>query len=303
MDIFQRPPSTGWEPIPLPETPETPAFAWFRPASIPTGIVFHLPASPPDSKPLSLRRILELTGIDARLVLSWAVQGQSFPGLQGTNPLLQEPLPPPRPGIDPSVIVIVAAPVPLSPPIAPIPVAAPAPPAAPPPSTDHNSGSLFAAIESDWNAIRQLEAQLAGQRKQLNGLFARLQSLNRDMTPEEKRAADNQDNREWQDVRRWLRDTIAVASRAIRAYDIGVTSAAGNRNRFEDFYTNFVKSRRPTGDLSGWALQFESHRKTVQSLQVELNAALTNCGRDGEQRAQQFLSRIAAKIRRSRTVR
>jgi hypothetical protein len=156
---------------------------------------------------------------------------------------------------------------------------------------------MFSAIEADWNAIRILEAQLSGLRKQLNSQLTKLTSLNRDLSPDERLAADNADTRDWQDARRWLRDGAAVLSRVLKAHDIGVTSAAGNRNQFEDLIDRVVTPRRPIDGLATIQQQFESHRKTVQSLQTEMQSALNGPGRDGEMKANTVLSKIRSKMR------
>jgi hypothetical protein len=251
---------------------------------------------------LSLRRLLHAAGIDSRLCLSWITQGVTFDGLRGQNPQLDQPLAMWPPGPDPTMTIILAPPIPV-PIAAPMPQPAVAAPVGARPGLDRNSEALCSAIEADWNAIRTIEAQLAGQRKQLNGLFGRLQGLNRDLSIDEKRAADSSDVREWQEVRRWLRESAAIVSRVLRAYDIGVTSAAGNRNRFDDLFDQYIAPRRPIDGLAGIQQDFESHRKIVQNLQNEMQTALTNAARDGEQRAQSVLSRISAKARNNRSKR
>src|SRR5690606_18464790 len=126
-----------------------------------------------------------------------------------------------------------------------VPLAAPQVPALPmatPPTAGHPAAGDYSderalqAFEADWHALLTLETQLAAARKQLGALQGQLQSLNRDLSPDERLAADNQDNKDWQDARRWLRDALASVSRWIRDHDIGMVSAAGNRNHFEQIY-------------------------------------------------------------------
>jgi hypothetical protein len=290
MAGVSRAPSVAWEPVAVPGIPVNAVWVWFFPASAPTTVIFNVPAVPGVPRP-SLRILLHATGMDPRSVRSWVVSGAAFDAMFGANPWLDQPLPVPMTA-DTTVVVHLAAAVPTA-----------SAPAAPGPVTDSASSALYSAIEADWNAIQQVEAQLAGLRKQLSGLAGRLNSLNRDLSIDEKRAGDSQDLREWQDIRRWLRESAAVVSRVLRAFDVGITSGAGNRNKFDDIFDQYVKPRRPLENLGAVQHQFESHRKTVLSLQNDMQSALTNASRDGEQRAGQFLSRISAKVRNSRTKR
>lgn len=297
MDLFQRPPSTAWEPVAFPELPGAVVWAWFRPPAAPAGLVFQIPGPTYAAFPgaLTVRRLLHAAGIDSRQAASWTVFGTQFDALRGGNPLLDQPLAPAPAGIDPAIIVHIAPPIAFAPlpiPIATTPVMAPAKSA-----MDHGSEALYSAIEADWNAMRILEAQLVGIRKQLNTSLTKLQSLNRDLSPDERLASDNADTRDWQDARRWLRDGAAVLSRVIKAYDIGVTSAAGNRNQFDDLIGQYVTPRRPLENLPIVKQQFESHRKTVQSLQAEMQSAMNGPGRDGEMKANAVLNRIRGKMR------
>lgn len=301
-DLLQRKPSSTWEQLPLAGPAGAFVLAWFRPQTAPNAVVLQIPPATFQAAGghLSMRQLVLGIGLDVRWIHAWTIGGSTIPAMMGANPLLDHPLPPPHPGVDPSIIVHLAAPAPPLPAVAVMPNQFSAP-IAPGAAADRGSDSVYAAIDSDWNAIRLMEAQLMGVRKQLNGLAGKLQSLNRDLSTEERMAADNQDNREWQDVRRWLRDSSAQVSRALRNYDIGVTSAAGNRNRFDDIYDQFIAPRRPVEGLAAIQMQFESHRKTMQSVQTEMQSVLTTATRDGEQRAQQLLSRIHSKMRKKKT--
>ena len=295
-------PSPSWEPVILPELPGAIVWAWRQ---SPGSIVFQVDPRTYAGFPgrLSLRRLLAAVGIDARAVWRWMAYGAVFESAQGTNPILDQPLMPTGPGVDPSIIVHLAGPLPVpQPPMMPMAPFHAVPAAAPATGRSglmHGSANeaMFSAIEADWNAIRILEAQLVGLRKQLNAQLTKLNSLNRDLSPDERLASDNQDTRDWQDARRWLRDGAAVLSRVVKAHDIGATSAAGNRNQFEDLIDRVVTPRRPMEGLATVQQQFESHRKTVQSLQTEMQSAMNGPGRDGEMKANSVLSRIRSKMR------
>jgi hypothetical protein len=141
---------------------------------------------------------------------------------------------------------------------------------------------------------------MAAARQQLLGLQQRITSLNRDLSPEQRASADSLDKRDWHDARRWLRDAASSISRDLRDHDIGITSGAGARTRFERIYMDFVTPRRPFAGLVQVQKEFEAHRRTTQNLLSSMQQTLTNAARDGEHRAQQVLTRIVGKMRGSR---
>ena len=156
---------------------------------------------------------------------------------------------------------------------------------------------IFQAIEGDWQAIELLDTQLASVRKQLAAQQGKLQSLNRDLSADERVAADTLDKKDWQDARRWLRDCSAQVSRYIRDHDIGFTSAAGKRNLLEQYLRDVVTPRQAAPNLGAIQQEFEMYRKTAQVLLLSMQNASSAASRDGEQRAQQILTRVAAKMR------
>ena len=89
-------------------------------------------------------------------------------------------------------------------------------------------------------------------------------------------------------------------SRSIREFDVGDFSAAGGRSRFEELHRNYIQPRKPLPNLTQVAAEFEMYRKLAQNQFQKMQTASTAGARDGEQRASQFLSRIAAKIRNAR---
>jgi hypothetical protein len=158
-------------------------------------------------------------------------------------------------------------------------------------------------MEADWNSSQQLEQQLASAAKQLNATLLRINSLNRDMSPEESRSSDSQDKRDWQEARRWLRDVSSRVSRFIKDHMVGMTSDVGKRSSYESIYQQYVVPRRQFDGLTQSAREFESYRKTLQSLLNNMTTANTSAVQDGERRAQQVLTRVSAKIRNSRAKR
>ncbi len=308
MDIFLRPPSATWEPVPLPDVPGAAVWAWFRPPAAPCGIIFQIPLESHAAKPdaFTVRRLLNALKIDCKLTRMCFDSQEPFDTMQGMNPLLDRPVQPPAPGVVPTVAVHLAPPTQYSPSAYP-PVASPqgSAAAAQPrhPSPRHATGSPelhFHAIESDWHAIQLLESKNLLLRAQMNSMLTRMVSLNRDLSPEERNASDTMDHRDWNEARRWIRDGVSVLSRVVRTHDIGVTSAAGHRNHLEEVVAKYITARVLLPNLAEIQHQFEVHRKTVQSLHQEMQHAMLGPARDGEQRAQAVLTRIRAKVQADR---
>lgn len=300
MNSAAQQPSRSWEIIRLPESPEHGFWVWHKPALLPDGLMVRVPQPPSELAPpggsLSLRRLLELAGVDAAGVVSWVFCGAMYPARNGTAPELDLPLPHPPPGTDPNIYVRLASQAVPLPPAPATPVSAGAPPGTPPSSAT----AVFERMEIDWQAAVQIEKQTVLMRKQLADMLNRLNGLNRDLSPDERLHGDRKDKSDWQIARRWLRDLSTRVSKCIKDQDIGDTSMAGRRNRFEEIYETFVSPRRPFDGMEQWQREFETYRKMVQTQQLGMTSVYTAARQDGERRAQQILKRIADSVRAAR---
>ncbi len=292
MNLLDRKPSTTWERAALLDKPDCRFWMWFRPPHDPASLMLQIPAKRFQSfnDDLTLRRLLLAASVESTQVISWTVQGHTFDAQAGKNPLLDDPVPAPPPEQNTSITVRLN--------VDPMVVHTPF---VPPPIDDPQR--MLEAINTDWRAVLILERQLEAVRRTLTATDAKLQSLNRALNPEEHACADNNDRKEWQDTRRWLRDAIALVSRSSRAFDIGIVSVAGNRNWFERIYDDFVRHRKPFPELPTAHQAFQQHRKTTQTLLSQLQSTQTMAANDGIARAQQVLGQIAAKVRDTRAKR
>lgn len=292
-----RTPSTNWEQLPLAGLPGT-VWCWFKPAQGPLDVYVQVPPETLQATggALTVRRLIATSGLSEAEVQGWAINGAFIPHTLQTAGYLDQPLP------------WLSAPLILRttgmavPPLAPV-STLPQTTVAPQPavsSSSPDSESVFQRIETDWNTVLQIETNMAQMRKQLHAMSGKLKSLNRDLNMEENNAADSQDKRDWQDIRRWLRDAASGVSRAIREFDVGDLSAAGGRGRFDDLYREYVALRKPLPNLAQVAAEFEMYRKLIQNQFQKMQTASVSSARDGEQRAAQFLTRLAAKIRVAR---
>jgi hypothetical protein len=297
MHFAERPPSTEWEQVPFLDSPHSFFWVWFKPSGGSNGLCFQIPEeSFRDSRrrqPLTMRVLLQTVGVDPRSVAGWSLYGIPNEGQEGANPALDSIIPAPGPGVDPTIGVYLNIASSAAPPAA----------AGSPPTTTSASAEIFSRMETAWNASLQLETQLASVAKQLNAMVSRINGLNRDLSSEEFRYADQQDKREWQEARRWLRDIVTRLSRAIKDHAIGLTSAAGKRNGFEAIYKQYVVPRRSFDGLPQAEREFEGYRKSLQTLLNNMIAVHGTAAQDGDRRAQQILTRIASRVRAARAKR
>lgn len=291
MDFNYRPPSTQWEPILLVPGSMLGIWVWCKPAHAPQDLIVRVPveAITGCGGQLTLRQVLLAAGAEWAQVYGIATAAGFVEALGGASPLLDQFLPAVSPWTDLAVRMLTTS-VP------------PSMPMQQPVASGLSGGSAY-AIEADWTAVVQAETNLSALRKQLAAVQGKLQSLNRDLNADENIAADNLDKREWQDARRWLRDGAAQTSRYIKEADTGVTSMAGNKRRLEQLVDDAKAGRLSPQQLAQAQNEIESHRKTVVNIQTQMQNVLQSVSRDGEQRAQQILSRIAAKVRNHRSKR
>lgn len=303
MLLSQKNPSVNWEPVAVERSSQLVVWAWFRPASIPTGMMFTIPAAlftdPTIVAGLSIRRLVACTGLDPSQIGCWTINGMKFDAVGGASPLLDQVLPrPPHAGnLDVSIWMLVAVqpqwPVPLPCP----PAYAPMPPA---PgfgaaTISSEDQQLLDLIESNWKDVIALEVRVASLRKDIGAVSARLSSLNRDLSSHERLACTTKDLGDWSDCRRGLRDALTVMARSVKEIDLGTTSGAGRRHQFEEIHHNHVVLRLPFPGIKQAVNEFETYRKILQSVIGAAQASLTRGGRDAEMKATAFLQRIHAK--------
>lgn len=309
-----RPPSMSWEAIPLADAPQCFVWVWFKPPQMPFGLVLTIPdetfqANLPQV--LTVRNVLRSVGLDPAWVAMWTLYGAVFDPQQGANPILDQAIPPPMPGVDRNIFVglhaAASSPFGLAgyPPQigTAIPFVGQALPAQVTPTVTGNSAVMLERISSEWHACLHLEKELETLRKQLGNMATKLSSLNRDLTPEESLHSTREDRDDWQDARRWLREAASRVSRFIKEMDVGETTYSGKKQWFESIYEQHVVPRQPFNGIEQAQQDFEAHRKTLQTLINNMRSAHNGASSDGERRAQQVLSRIASKVNAARSKR
>jgi hypothetical protein len=294
--FLARNPSTNWEQIRLRATGGF-FWVWFRPPAAPNGLVVRIPdeidsATHEQTQArhdcLTMRHLLGEVGIDPAIVSLWYQYGIPSDGGSGTSPAFDQPIPPPQPGVDPQIVVMINV-----------------------PATEMSLGNVptagvggatcvtkvFDEMEADWYAVLLLEKQLLLARKQLTNALGRLASLDRDLSPEERLHGDRQDKSDWQEIRRSLKDAATKLSRYVKEHDVGDTSAAGKKNWFSEMYQKLVVPRQPFDGLLALHREFESYRKRLQILLQNMQLSNINVAQEAERKAQQILSRISSRAR------
>ncbi len=221
----------------------------------------------------------------------WQLYGMTYQGWNGTNPLFDQAIPVPGPGVVSEVVICVAAPqfnyAPAAVPYAAGPV--------------RNLLETFARLDAEWTAAMDVEKDLDRLRKMMVDLTVRLKSLNRDLSSDERLYSSREDKQDWLDARRMLRDSEQRLRGCVKDFDIGDGSSAGYRKGFEQIYRQFIVPQIPFEGIEQSVEQFVFYRKMLMNLQGKINNTYLSAVNNGERRAQQVLVRIAAKVREGQT--
>ena len=337
--FFQRPPSSQWEPLPMPRTPGLVLWAWFRPAHLPSSVLVTIPVDLlhafPAGFPITLGDVLTAVGVPPQNFQAVSMYGSEWKAAAIFSPFVNHPLPPVHPGGRPEIAIAVIEQQVMMPmpPVVFVPAGAFAMQGSASTAMlhsgveqeDHLHGMpndmedaltddsefeddgaplsddmMFIRIESAWKFSVQIERQMTGLRQRLSSIQSALGKLDRDLSPDERLASDREDRDEWADTRRWVRDLQSKCHREIKAFDIGMTSGAGNRRHLEETYLTVIEPRSPSANLESYRAEFEKYRKDMVSLQRAMITALQAASQNGTQRAQRCLGKIAGKIREMR---
>ena len=300
-----RLPSQAWEPLLWADDPQHPAWIWFKPPTVPQGLALGIPEetwrTSPHLQHLTLRRLLQTAGVDPSCVAMWQLAGMAYPGMNGANPLFDQPVPAPASGAMSEIIVVINVPVMMPPPVNYLPPMAPGPMHSAAATFTGNQTETFERLEIEWTAVLDLERDLDRLRKMLVDLSARMKVLNRDLNPDERLYSSREDKQDWQDARRFLRDSENRLRACVKEFDIGDPSSAGYRRGLEHIYQQFVLPRVPFNGMESAVGQFEAHRKMIMTLQGKMNSTYLGAVSNGERKAQQILNRIAGKVREAGT--
>jgi hypothetical protein len=280
----ERLPSVGWEYVALPTNPPLQLLVWYKPSHLPTAIVLQVP---PESVlyqiGFTIRHVLQALGLTPTAVPMCSLFGYSFSGDNGTSAFFDHLVTGPTPGADPNIVIYVDT---------------PRMAAAPPQSaaSDGRDREIFKSLERDWKTCSQAERQLAGLTKQLQDMQTRLNTMNRDLGPDERMFSDRADIDDWRDARRFLREAATRLSKYIKEMMAGETVYAGKRAWFEQIHREYVATQTPFPGMAEARSEFEYFRRTLQNLADRMQSAYHHAQMEGVQRAQVVLTRIQGKV-------
>ena len=325
VPFSKRASSDAWETVSLLFAPQCFVEIQVKPSRFSVGLVLRIPDGTfqqlEKTTFLNLRRILESASINPAEVIQWEQFGETEPGMNGWNPAFEQVVLRSPDGSKTEVFITMAGcntVIPASETTSELasevsPMASLQPQSSPPksnlpvPSDDAkqagnagDTGACIRGIDADWRAVLQMEKQLLGLRNKLVQTQTALNSLNRDLTGNESLNANSKDRKDWQQVRRWLRDSMTKISCGIRDHDIGATSGAERRDWFERMYSYVVTHRQPVENLASIQHDFMKFRKQVLVLSNSLNAIEATAQRDGIGRANRLLNKIRSNKNKKR---
>lgn len=292
-------------------------WAWFKPESAPDTLCVQLPDEafdlPGAPGPLTLKNVLSALDVAADEIAGWAPFGRPYEAIEW-NSALEAPLAPPSAGIDPIITLFLNVPE--------QPAGGASESSVAIPSNVSNAAregsaegaaltefeaahpgtiAALARMEIEWTTIVQLENSLFSLRQQFSGMLMRLNALNRELTADEARAADQVDRRDWQTARTWMRDVITRLMRAIKEFDQSRLHIGDKRRWLESAYFQYVMPRRPFEGLEQTEQEFQMLRGMLQTLYASLCAVRDPGWQEAERKLHHTLNRIAFKMRADRT--
>ena len=229
-------PSTAWEPVALRLGSSPVVWAWFKPSHAPSSVVFQIPPEVwqevNSATPVTIRQLVAIAGIPA--LQGWTVAGQYYAWDERLAVFVDLPLAEPPAGVDPYLILWCQMTATLQTSIR---IESPPPMLASDPPLNEDSGALFDSMDSLWRGIQQIETDVRRARSQLEQSMHRLNSLNRDLGPNEINAADSNDKKDWIDARRWLRDSAGILSKSSKSMSV-YSAEPGSDTDSKIFFSN-----------------------------------------------------------------
>jgi hypothetical protein len=301
MKFSECPPSSEWERFPIGAESPVYVWTWFKPESAPTALCLQIPEESlrdAQNVSLTLKSVLHEFGISPYDVAAGSLYGIPFEVSRREWSILESPLRPPDAGFDPTITIWV------KPQSSADRVEAHsvgdevrAEPETGPAESHSLSPELLARLNFSWNASIQLENSLFLLRQQFNAMLMRINSLNRELSADEARCADNLDRRDWQSCRQWMRDVLACLMRSIKVHDVTRSQFAEKRRCLETTYFQYIMPGRTFDGIEQIEQEFQAYHAGLQSLLTAMNSVRDPGWEESERKIRHTLSRIAVKMR------
>jgi hypothetical protein len=258
VNFSEQPPSKQW--VALKYRGEKLAEVWFKPEGEPFALTFRIPRKsfqiPGMGQRLTTENLLKALAIATDEVESWRHGGVSHPGMNGSNPELGHPLPPPPQDVTHLTIYVSLKP--------------------PPRAVAPNEGrepevhpvKWWQDLEARWKAILGLEATVDSLRLRMEGLLAEMETASkRTLTTEEKVHALNADVAQWNKAKSRVHYSLPKA----REFVHRATWAAGTpeRKKLEEIFKNHIQPQVPFPEMDKVPEQLENLLKDRQVLSAQ----------------------------------
>jgi hypothetical protein len=263
VSFSEQPPSKQWAALKY--RGEKLAEVWFKPEGDPFALTFRIPQKsfsiPALGQQLTTEVLLKAVAIAPEEVESWRHGDISHAGMNGSNPELGNPLPPP-PHDDTHLDIHVR----LKPP--------------PQAVAGNESGEISLAkwqdLETRWKSILGLEANVETLRISMEGLRAEMEgSSKKTLSTEEKVHALRADVAQWTKEKNRVHHALPKVKEFIHR----ATWAMGTpeRKQLEEIYENHIQPQIPFPEIDKLLAQLETLQKERQVLSAHGVAVYQDC--------------------------
>jgi hypothetical protein len=261
----EQPPSKQW--LALKYRGEEFAEVWFKPQGEPCALTFRIPQKsfhiPGMNQLLTVDNLLKAVAIAPQEIESWHQGDVSHPGMNGSNPELTNPLPPP-----PQHVIQVEICVRLNPPPEAVARAASGEPEIP--------SETWQDLEARWKAILSLEATMDTLRITMEGLLLEMEaSLTKTLTVEQKIHALRSDVAQWNKTKNGVRFALPKVKDFIHRSTWAI--GAPERKRLEELYKGHIQPHIPFAKLPEMVKQLEDLQKQRQVLSAQGATVYQSC--------------------------
>jgi hypothetical protein len=265
VNFFEQPPSKQWAALKY--RGERIAEVWFKPEGEPFALTFRIPQKsfqiPGVGQGLTTENLLQSVGIATEEVDSWSHGGSSHPGMDGSNPELRRPLPPPPQDVPHLNIRVSLKPPPQ--------VVAPKESGEP-----EISSAKGQELEARWNAILGLEATIETLRLRMEGLRSEMEASSKErLTTDEKVHSLNADVVQWNKAKSRAHYALPKVTEFIHR----ATWALGTpeRKKLGELFKNYLESHVPFPQMDKVPEQLEYLLKDRQVLSTQGATVCQEC--------------------------
>jgi hypothetical protein len=255
VNFAEQPPSEQWAALTY--RGERFAEVWFKPEGEPFALTFRIPQKSFHIAGMGQRitpeNLLKAVAIAVEQVESWRCGDACHAGMEGSNPELRQPVPPPAPDLDPLLLHVT-----LKPPQAAVPV-----------EQLHN-------LEDRWNVILGLEAAIDQLRLRVESAQAEMESASQRMlTSDEKVHALNADVLQWNKAKSRARFAVPKAKEFVHraTWVIGTPE----RKKLGELFKDDLRPDTPLPNAAALPDELARMQKHLQVLSAQGGTVYQDC--------------------------